>query len=206
MLNPELALAISEKQEYKKRGNYPGVRTENLLLSSDDETRNYTIDLIERIKFDVFPGLINYHCSLHFHVYEENENELLNRGLIHNEFNQLAGVLYLTKDENDFESGTSIFDLNKDVELYETPEQKQSRINFNNTGKTDVVYDEFLKNVDSQFTETIKVANKYNRLIGYDASMFHRPNSYKTKSGQPRKSLIFFIYGFEYDHKTFSTQ
>lgn len=204
--DPDIALALSEKQEYKRRGNYPGLRTENLLLSTDEETRNYAINFIERIKFDVFPGLIRYECSLHFHVYEENENDELNYGITHSDSNELAGVLYLTKDENDFESGTSICNLNEGVILKESEQERQSRFTFNFTGEADQHYENFIRRNKTEFTESIRVANKYNRLIGYDALMFHKPNYYKTKSGLPRKSLLFFIYNFEYDHKTFPTQ
>ena len=43
---------------------------------------------------------------------------------------------------------------------------------------------------NSQFEETIRFGNVYNRMILYDASMWHSANSYHTK--QPRLLQVFF--------------
>jgi hypothetical protein len=192
--DPDLIVDLSKTQAYKRGTIYPGMRTGNLLESQDFETRTFARHFAERLSFDVFPTISNFTISVYFHQNEVYENEILNKGWIHNDDSLLAGLVYLNKDEEDFCTGTSFFnEIGK-----ENPEDEKARKEFNLNLEVSNQYILSLKNNWNQFTETVKVGNKYNRLLAYDAKMFHRPNNYKLKSNNPRLTLLFFISKFDY--------
>ena len=108
----------------------------------------------------------------------------------------LAGLIYLNPAENNFDSGTSIFNGDGDVDR----DSNKLRADFNINGTTTEQYVQSLKDNWSYFQETIRIGNVFNRLVAYDSKMFHRPNSYKTSDNTPRLSLLFFIYNFDYKY------
>lgn len=195
--DPMYVVGLSHKQTFRKADYYPGFRTENLLSLQDPETKEFADQFADSLSINVFPGIVNYSMSLYFHINEAQTNEILNQGWIHKDTSLLAGLVYLTPDENNFETGTSIFV----GEGIETPENKKIRAEYNLTG---VVTNEYLNCVQDtwkNFKETIKIGNCFNRLVGYDSKMYHRPNRYSTEVGYPRLSLLFFISQFEYSNK-----
>lgn len=189
---------LFNRQKFYRMSLYPGYRTDLLHNSEDSETREFAIEFMERLCVDVFPGISDYNVQMHFHYYESTEEESLNYGVVHSDGGYMAGLVYLSKDEEDFNSGTSIYLLKSNKELYESEEEKQSKIKFNSTGIADETYKKFIERNSSCFDETMKIGNKYNRLVAYDANLFHSPNCYTTKSKQIRKSLVFFIKDYNY--------
>lgn len=194
--NTELIIDIAERQEYNRAVHYPGLRSNNILISDDVETKEFAVEFANRISVDVFPGIEKYNIFLCFHKNEDYKDKILNQGWIHSDESLLAGLVYLNPGEENIESGTSIFTGTDDVGAHDD----RLRSEFNLTGKSSEEYVKSLEKNWSYFKETIKIGNKFNRLIGYDSTMFHRPNSYATLDGSTRLSLLFFIYNFEY-HK-----
>jgi hypothetical protein len=192
--NPDTVVTLSNKQQYKRTAYYPGVRTENLLLSTDLETREFGSYFAERLKFDVFPGISSYDISVHFHINDQPNGHDANIGWVHNDNALLAGLVYLNIGETNFLNGTSMFN-NTDIDIVLSEED---RAHFNLTGIATEQYIVDCKLNQQKFAETIKIGNQFNRLIAYDAKIFHRPNSYITTSSDPRKSLLFFIYKYDY--------
>jgi hypothetical protein len=192
--NPQKVLELFKKQTFSKSGIYPGHRTENLFDSADQDTVNFATFFANRIRTDVFPGISKFMIDIRFHINEVYNNDDANLGWIHNDESDLAGILYLTPDEIDFTSGTSIF--NKKNKSDFATDDFNTRLNFNLTGN---VTDEYLTELHTNwlsFDETIRVGNVYNRLLAYDAKLYHRPNSFVTATSLPRHSVIFFIQGF----------
>lgn len=194
--NPNSVYELSLKQEYSKSEIYPGLRTENLLDSTDSDTRNFALFCAQRIKFDVFAGLTSFMLDIRFHINEPFDDTAANTGWIHADPSDLAGLVYLTPNEESFDHGTSIF-IKKSEEDFSQLDFT-SRLNFNLKNDVTPEYINELKDNWSNFTETIRVGNKYNRMVAYDAKSYHRPNRYNTASGEPRRSLLFFIQGFGY--------
>lgn len=192
--DPYLAVDLSFKQTFRKNEQYPGYRTENLLSLQDFETKTFAENFSNRISNDVFPGIFNYSMSLYFHINETNSNEFLNQGWIHKDSSLLAGLIYLTPEENNFDSGTSIFAGNNT----ETLNDIEIRKKYNMSGEATDEYLNSLKNNWNNFQETVRIGNVFNRLIAYDSKMYHRPNRYSTSVGKPRLSLLFFISRFEF--------
>lgn len=195
LVNPEKVLELFKKQSFIKSGIYPGHRTDNLFNSKDEDTVNFATYFANRIKDDVFPGLSNFMIDIRMHINEVYLHDDANLGWIHNDESDLAGILYLTPNENNFSSGTSIFNKINTPEFDE--DDFTARLNFNSTSNVTEEYLKELKKNWSQFCETIKIGNVYNRLLAYDAKLFHRPNSFVTSTKIPRHSLLFFIQGFE---------
>lgn len=194
--NPNAVYDISLKQKYSKSEVYPGLRTENLLDSADQDTREFAVFCAQRIKFDVFPGLTSFMLDIRFHINESFVGTDANQGWIHADPSDLAGLVYLTPGEESFDHGTSIFIKNTKENFSEL--DFSSRLDFNLNNQVTPTYINELKNNWSSFTETVRVGNKFNRMVAYDAKSYHRPNQYSTASGEPRRSLLFFIQGFSY--------
>lgn len=194
--NPKKVVDLSKKQLYKKMPEYPGSRTDNLLESTDPITRNFALFFSKKIADEVFPGIYNFLIDVRFHINDVYDIEEANFGWIHNDESQLAGVVYLNEETLDFNAGTSIFEkvTDNDFEV----EDIRSRIDFNLYGK---ISDKFLldlENNHSDFEETIKIGNRYNRIIAYDAQEFHRPNTFRLKNQQLRRTIVFFINNYSF--------
>ncbi len=192
--NPEEITNLALQQPYRKAAYYPGYRTENLLNFSNPEIQKFGNDFAERLSVDVFPGIRNYTISVYFHMNEAHNDSICNQGWIHRDTSLLAGLVYLTHEEKNFNNGTSIFLGNGS----EDEENKKMREEFNLSGICSEEYKQCLQESWTNFTETIRFGNLYNRLIAYDSKMYHRPNQYNTETGNPRLSLVFFISKFEY--------
>jgi hypothetical protein len=194
--NPQRVIELSSRQTYRKAEYYPGRRTENLLNLQDPDTKQFSVDFADRLGYDVFPGIRNYSMSLFFHINEAASDPVLDQGWVHKDVSVLAGMVYLTLGENNFESGTSIFT----GEGVETTENKKVWNDYNLTGIATEEYVSLVKYNHSQFKETIKVGNMFNRLVAYDSKLYHKPNRYSTAVGSPRLSLLFFISQFDYSN------
>lgn len=194
--NPEVVIELSKMQTYNRATYYPGKRTDNLLASQDPATKEFANWFTSNLSFNVFPGISLYDTYLCFHINEPTAHTEYNVGWIHNDPGTLAGLVYLTPNESNLDTGTSIFNLTGSTA--ELPGDCAARSEFH---FTDVLTPDYVTGFTSnknQFTETIRVGNQYNRLVAYDSQMFHRPNSYITATGQPRLSLLFFISKFDY--------
>jgi hypothetical protein len=196
--NPEKVISLFNHQKFYSAENYPGKRTENLLESKNEEVRQFALYFAEKLAKEIFIGICRFMIDIRFHINSVYENDQVNQGWIHADDTDLAGVIYLTPDEIDFDSGTSIF-LKNTQENFAVNDYK-SRQEFNFTEK---ITDEYLNDLDNNhamFTESIRVGNLYNRLVAYDSKLFHRPNQYKLLSGNSRQTLVFFIKNYNVEH------
>ena len=189
---------MSSDQLYNRSPAYPGARTDNLLGSPDTEVKRFAEWFTNQLSYNVFPGIALYETYLCFHIYDVCPEPELNVGWVHNDYGNLAGLIYLTPDEESIDTGTSIF--TGDVTIEELPGDAYAREQFHMHGNiTPEFRDGFNRNLNLfEGKETIRVGNKFNRLVAYDSKMWHRPNNYATAIGRPRLSLLFFISEFKY--------
>ena len=195
--NPEIIVELSKKVEYSGAEVYPGVRSGNLLASDISMVKDFAIWFANQLSVDVFPGITNYETAIYFHINEITNDPDVDHGWIHQDIGNLAGLVYLTEQESNFNTGTSIFNCNADV-IDDLPEYMPAWRAFNITKKATDKIKEGLRLNTSQFAETIRIGNQYNRLIAYDSKLSHRPNSFSTSIAQPRLTLLFFISRFDY--------
>lgn len=198
--NPDKVLALFDRQEYFLAGAYPGKRTNNLLESQDDETRNFGLFFVQKICDEIFPGIYNLMIDVRFHINTVYETEDANKGWIHCDDADLAGLVYMTPDEFSLDTGTSMFVKNTLEEFQVKDFQSRQEFNVSNTITEQYLKD--LKENHNTFVETLRVGNIYNRLLAYDARLFHRPNRYNLDSTKPRKSIVFFIRDFKREYQS----
>lgn len=194
--NPRQVYELSTRQEYHRSSVYPGNRTNNLFESTDDNTKEFAKYFANKLKYEIFPGISHFMIDARFHINDVFDHDTANLGWIHTDNTHLAGLVYLTPNESDFSSGTSLF--NKITPTDFATNDFISRQEFNLKKEVSQEYIQDLKNNWNNFDETIKVGNQFNRLVAYDAMIYHRPNTYVTKSGLPRVALVFFIQGYRF--------
>jgi hypothetical protein len=195
---PEDVIELSKLPTYSRATYYPGQRTDNLMISTYPEVKKFAEWFADRLSHDVFPGISMYEVYLCFHINDPCPDPDYNHGWIHNDYGNLAGLVYLTPGEDNINTGTSIFtgELNET----ELPSDTKAREEFHLYGKiTPDFVNGFNRNQGFfKDKETIRIGNKYNRLVAYDSKMWHRPNSYSTSVDSPRLSLLFFISRFNF--------
>jgi len=189
--NPDSILSLFDSQQYNKSVAFPGVRTNNLLESTDLDTKNFALFFVQKICDEVFPGIHKLMIDVRFHINQVYPDQTANHGWIHNDESELAGVVYMSKDEKSLDTGTSIF-TKKTIENFKVGDF-ESRQEFNVSGEPTDQYIEDLKINHNSFVENLRVGNMYNRLIAYDATLYHRPNRYNLDCNELRKSIVFFI-------------
>jgi hypothetical protein len=195
--NTQLVLDLAKKQEYTGDIRWPGKRTINLLESTDPATKEFGIFFAKKIAREIFPGINRFVIHVSFHKNDVYNDPATNEGWIHSDDVNLAGLVYLNQSEQNFNNGTSIFFKkgSQDFTIADFPSRKE----FNTSGVATDSYKQDLKDNHSNFEETIRIGNVFNRIIAYDAKFWHRPNNFKTISGEPRTSLLFFIDQYNYD-------
>lgn len=196
--NPAKVYQLSLQQKYERAVNFPGNRTENLLQSKDFMTKEFAIYFAKKIGREIFPGISQFVTHISFHVNDLYNDEAANEGWIHADDVRLAGLVYLNPTERNLSSGTSIFYKITDGEF--NKDDFSSRKDFNLTANVTEEYKKELAENHKHFEETIRVGNVFNRLVAYDAKLYHRPNNFRTLSGEPRRSLLFFIDQYQYQY------
>jgi hypothetical protein len=196
-VNPDKVLSLFETEAFFKSPAYPGVRTNNLLESNNELSRNFGLFFAKKVCDEIFPGIYGLLIDVRFHANHLHTEEQANEGWIHSDEADLAGLVYLSKNERSLDTGTSLFAKNTTGDF--AVEDFPSRQDFNLSNVSSDQYIKDLKENHKNFTETIRVGNMYNRLVAYDAKIFHRPNKYNLKSNEVRKSVVFFIQGFKRD-------
>jgi hypothetical protein len=189
--NPNRVLPLFDSQSYNKSVAFPGVRTNNLLESTDPIIKNFALFFAQKICNEVFPGIYKLSIDVRFHINQAYADPAVNHGWIHSDDSELAGVVYMSKDEQSLDTGTSIF-TKKTKENFKVGDF-ESRQEFNVSGMPTDQYIEDLKINHNAFVENLRVGNIYNRLIAYDAILYHRPNRYNLDCKELRKSIVFFI-------------
>lgn len=196
-VNPDKVLSLFENETFFKSAAYPGVRTNNLLESDNELSRNFGLFFAKKICDEIFTGIHGLMIDVRFHVNQVYTEEKANEGWIHSDEADLAGLVYLSKNERSLDTGTSLFV--KDTSGNFAVKDFSSRQDFNLTNVPSKQYIEDLTENHKNFTEILRVGNVYNRLVAYDASIYHRPNKYNLDSKEDRKSIVFFIREFKRD-------
>lgn len=175
--NPDFFRDFALNQEFNKSkfGNFPGKRTRPLHELNVD-MYNYINAKILSLYYDLDLQELNWTNVTAFDLmkpYTKNDDAEKNRGWIHQDGkHSMVGVLYLSPDED--EAGTCFYKKKKD---YEIPQEyidakEEYYLDQSNKEKEDR-YFETKSAHNNNFTETTKVRPIYNRLICYDAKLWH---------------------------------
>lgn len=176
-------LRHSDKHEYvdDPNGIYPGIRTKDL-------SGEYGKDIVDAAVKLLAPEQKEYTYHFHFHVNIPYSDEEANEGWIHSDGSHLTGIIYLTPNTIDVDSGTCFYN------------QKTRFLH-----ESEIMREFFKKNCSvSEYLTALKVNNAQydlindvpfvtNRLLMFDSRTPHKPKNYKLKNGLPRKSILFYV-------------
>jgi hypothetical protein len=199
---PEEIVQFANSLEYKtaQSGFWPGKRTEELHINHTLFFKSFLTRLFA-LFFDYSHTKLRWSdVGMYFQKTSafdpKDKSNILNTGLIHQDGNfPLVGLVYLTKDACK-DSGTSIMLPNKKykhrpeladekVRLHKIPQEKQTKKDLEDRKK-------LILSLNENFEESIRFNNKFNRLIAYTGTDFHKCNSFY--SGQDeRLTLVFFV-------------
>lgn len=183
--------------EYKKRISIsPGVRTDQL----------FNIDKIFFDKFceKLFSLFYNFSvdsCKWNVETVfqktfagSEDPASILNKGWNHLDGNVLAaGVIYLN-DFPDSNNGTTISELNSEKSNFDFTKRNLFYSN-KHVDKSD--YETSYIEHEKNFNDSLIIKNKYNRLIMYDSSYWHKESNFYCDESNPRLTQVFFIHNLE---------
>lgn len=188
----EYALSL---EYYPSDGGYPGKRTK-AIHELDRSLFDHFCGRLMSLYYNFDNTQLNWNIGTYFQLIEnmsEDKNSPKNSGWIHQDLGLVfAGIIYLTPGI-DPSCGTSIFKL-KNEQNYDTFDITV-RSKFH-TKQIDNNYDETIVKHNSQFIETARFDNYYNRLISFDSDVYHGVTNYYS-STEPRLTQVFFLYNLE---------
>ena len=113
--NPDEVVKYAQSLKYnspKPTENWPGYRSE-FLHKLNKPFFNLTIKKILSFYYGKFNPLLRYTCDMQFHKFDKNSKDIKYETQIHSDEQAvMAGVIYLNKNKNCEETGTSVYDEN----------------------------------------------------------------------------------------------
>lgn len=193
--DPNSVREFALQQEYIEdiNGQWPGKRSKQL----HEIDRNFFNDTCFKFfssRFDLTKNIMNWQVSCGFQIIEPlhiDKNSPKNIGWIHRDDDFIFSGIVFLNSEIDSDCGTSIFELTDDVNIC----RDNTKVDFYKY-KIDKNYDETLLKHNACFKETIRFQNLYNRMISFDANIWHGANNFYS-SNEPRLTLVFFVKSYE---------
>jgi len=204
---PDEIVKWASSLEYNKdpKSGWPGWRTPPLSTIDYQFDDQFSKKLMG-VFFDLDRDWVSWEIQTHFQIikpFSGDKNDPRNWGWVHQDSDgvydlvkgfepmkcEYAGILYLTP-EADLDTGTSIF-----RSKVKDPDTKQpfKKELFSGEEIEFEKYKEGMINARSQFEETIRYCNVYNRLIAFEASNYHAAMNFKMDSDKIRLTQVFFI-------------
>ena len=178
--------ALSQEFEVDKNSAYPGKRTKQL-----HELDKKLFDIICSKFFSIYydftvDNSINWLVKASFQLVDKSYNS----GWIHQDANEIiSGIIYLNDITNP-KSGTSIYEAKNDNVKPIYTDKKHQGIKGEISDEEENKYR--IEN-NLQFEESIKVNNKYNRLIAFDSNMYHAAQDFFGEDKESRLTLVIFV-------------
>ena len=183
--NTALDLEFSKSPE----GKYPGERTDYLHNCCPDIFESFCNNFFKCF-YDLRDKRLEWIVTAHFQKIVPFENEGLNRGWVHLDNNSLVGgVVYLNPKVTN-PSGTIVCDI-KQGEIFDFEQDLKHQFNMGNIDD----HENYIASLDknhAQFSDSVSFANKYNRMICFDGTAYHKVESFNVGT-EPRLTLVFFV-------------
>ena len=183
---------------YPSDGGYPGKRTKPIHELDESFFQDFCIKFMS-LYYDFEKTTANWNIGTYFQLIENFSSDKTspkNTGWVHQDTEAIfAGLIYLTP-EIDPSCGTSMFKL-KDNLIHDAGDISV-RHEFHANG-IDNNYDEMIQKHNSQFVETMRFDNYYNRMISFDSSTYHGVNNFYSE--KPRLTQVFFVYNLQMNSK-----
>lgn len=198
--------AASLDYDVDPRSAWPGSRTVPLSRIDPTFDEQFSKRLLGMF-FDIDRDWVSWEIQSHFQIikpFSDDKNDPRNWGWIHQDSDgvydpvkgfeplkcEYAGIIYLTPDA-DLDTGTSIFRAKTDGEPNKDQPLKQEL--FRNEEVDPSEYAKNMMESRSQFEETIRYCNVFNRLIAFEAHNYHAAMNFKMNSDKIRLTQVFFI-------------
>ena len=183
--NPDAVREFALAQQYfpSEDGRWPGLRTAPLHTINTKFFNHFCRRVLTLFYDEPNPAHHSYVCFQKVPTGSE-------KGWIHIDDNIITALVYLNLKSN-YSSGTSIYKLKNHVS-YLDPDHNLVKIDYYK-GKCDAKKSAESRELNnSNFDETIKVSNVYNRLLAFDSSMWHAAQDFDTDD-EDRITLIAFF-------------
>ena len=190
--NPDKIRKLMNQCEFNlDQDMYPGVRTDNLQFLDSDFYDFIKIKLLSIFQEDWNKIKSYYNVNIQFEKITpfKDKYDIRNTGMVHADCPaEFGGVVYLDPDP-DPDAGTTLY--TKTGEYAKMPDGMIEEWRKLYT-KQDVDIDKFqklYKKLMGYFEESVIVKPKFNRLVMFDGTKFHRCHNFGSK---PRYTLVFF--------------
>lgn len=189
--NPLMVRDYALRQEYQTddESRWPGERS--LPLHKLD--KNFFDNTITRFLKIFYPANHTYAWSSTGCF--QKVSSIYDSGWAHVDDALITGIIYLDDDATP-DAGTTVYDsavmapqaLHQD-KFAETIKDPKKNIEYKN----------YREENNKQFSESIIVKNKFNRLVAFDSHMYHAANNFVKNNTSDRLTLVFFIYKLQVD-------
>jgi hypothetical protein len=187
-----LSQTFSENKE-----NYPGFRTKKLHVLNPDMFNLFCGKLFSTW-YDITSVSLNWVVSVQFQkIPKLPQTNSLNIPWIHQDSAYLGGIVYLNLEEKE-ESGTTLYSLNEGVCLQQKSKEMKSLEKIKQeilSGGSPMTVEEMKKINEinnKDFTPTVKVSSKFNRLVCFGSEVWHAQSSFGDWE-EDRLTLCFFV-------------
>jgi len=180
--------ALSLEYSPDPEGRWPGLRTKSLA-----EINEPFFHSVCRKYFSQFYNLtkeqVNWVVSMNFQLIGDKYDS----GWVHSDRldAQITSIVYLTPN-SDLNGGTSIYQEKKNI-VTSTHEYNQIKKDSHLNKITIEEAKKYKEEHNSQYEETIRVSNIYNRLISFDSHLHHAAQDFFGKNTDSRLTLVFFV-------------
>lgn len=195
---------LSLPKEKDPDGRWPGKRSDQLHEVDDAFNQKLVAKIgLAFYGWESMDKVTWNESDISFQLVESHKHENCNKGLIHMDANSkdevgIAGLIYLTPNAN-LNSGTSIYKLKENHNFTKEDGKNILKLKkdlYLNDSVDEKEWDKMIEKNYSDFDETIRFNNMYNRLICYDTFSWHSAMS--TNAGiEDRLTLVFFIRGIQ---------
>lgn len=192
---PDKIVEVALEQEYlmTSNGAWPGSRT-RCLSEICENLHRHVARKIHSLFYENLPKF--WGINMYFQrikPFSHNQYDLKNVGWIHyDNANHFGGLIYLNKN-SEKDTGTSIFYPKFGYCHYSEEWGMIKEKFYRNEEVSDREYYTSINSVNNQFEESIKVKNRYNRMILFPGNTFHGAQTFGAK--EERLTLVFFSNG-----------
>ena len=186
--NPEYIREYALSLEYTKdeESKWPGKRSKQL-HELNPELFTFVINRALGLFYTPGEDYNKWEAKCSFQLVDKTYGN----GWVHKDVELITGIVYLNKEYNP-NAGTTIYERKTGHSLLNIDKKTQFF-----KGEIDLATAErYRKENNDQFEESVRIKNKFNRLVMFDSNLYHGANDfadYNNQQDTDRLTLVFFI-------------
>lgn len=187
--DPDKVVEMASNLKFYKtnEGQWPGERTQELSHLNQDFFLSTALKILGTFYESSVESIDMSMTFQKIKPFEESRNQ----GWIHRDNGmQLGGLIYLNQSPEP-DTGTNIYEETRGYSLVDREVNETKIKHYLGHKVSDEEYESSYNKMRSQFTETIKVENRYNRLLLFDGMTYHGVNTFGKDT--ERLTLVFFL-------------